>query len=823
MEPNEQLSIAGGAAITLPIGRALGTRLRELLAEANLSAEAKRVVLLSASPRVENYPESNGPVEWELSDTDGAISGNVWLESIRVAGFRGIGPQSLLPLKSGPGLTLIVGRNGSGKSSFAEAVEVSLTGTNSRWRDKTKVWSESWRNLHHSANPEIGLEFQVEKAGPVEIRTSWENNDVDSAETTVTFNANERLSWEELGWDVPLDLSPPFLSYNELGKLLDQKPSEMFDAINGMLGLEHFTEMTERVGQWRLDAQSIGKNLKVVSADLIEELEVVGDVRATTAIEIIKSRKPDLQAAAELAVGDGGENLDPYGGLARIAGPNLEACTTASEALQDAMAKVAEVGQSDAARDEHLAALLEQALQYRSEEPSIDCPLCKVGQLDTEWADAASSQVQDLRQRSTAYTNSAKALETARRAAIRQIVPVPTALISAPEVEGLEAAIQQWTEWAATPSELDNQDLIARLEGANEVTACVQKVVDAAKQELEQQADEWRPHALALSNWVELANEAIDTEPLIDELKAAEEFLKASGETLRNERYEPIRQEATNLWGTLRQSSNVQLEDITLERSGNQRKVQLKVTVDGTETSALGVMSQGELHSLALALFLPRATSDASPFRFVVIDDPVQAMDPSKVEGLARVLSQVAAHRQVVVFTHDERLPAACRRLALDHTQIEVDRKTESRVALREVTDPVTQLLNDVESLAKGKGIPENIKPNIVPVQCRLAIEACARELAWSRMLASGHSHLEVESALDDAKTTADALGVLMFGKSGDPRDVYDALDRVSEKASKTIKWINRSAHSPSNELFNAAGLVSGTRHVVHCLRENWA
>jgi DNA-binding PucR family transcriptional regulator len=70
-------------------------------------------------------------------------------------------------------------------------------------------------------------------------------------------------------------------------------------------------------------------------------------------------------------------------------------------------------------------------------------------------------------------------------------------------------------------------------------------------------------------------------------------------------------------------------------------------------------MSQGELHSLALSLFFPRATLDESPFRFVVIDDPVQSMDPSKVDGLARVLERAGKQRQVIVFTHDDRLPEA--------------------------------------------------------------------------------------------------------------------------------------------------------------------
>ena len=44
----------------------------------------------------------------------------------------------------------------------------------------------------------------------------------------------------------------------------------------------------------------------------------------------------------------------------------------------------------------------------------------------------------------------------------------------------------------------------------------------------------------------------------------------------------------------------------------------------------------------------------ASPFRFLFIDDPVQAMDPAKVDGLARVLESTAAG-QTIVFTHDYR------------------------------------------------------------------------------------------------------------------------------------------------------------------------
>ena len=50
-----------------------------------------------------------------------------FLRTITVEGFRGIGPKATLDLTPGPGLILVVGRHGSGKSSFAEGLELLLT------------------------------------------------------------------------------------------------------------------------------------------------------------------------------------------------------------------------------------------------------------------------------------------------------------------------------------------------------------------------------------------------------------------------------------------------------------------------------------------------------------------------------------------------------------------------------------------------------------------------------------------------------------------------------------------------------------------------
>lgn len=92
------------------------------------------------------------------------------------------------------------------------------------------------------------------------------------------------------------------------------------------------------------------------------------------------------------------------------------------------------------------------------------------------------------------------------------------------------------------------------------------------------------------------------------------------------------------LWELLR-SRTCDSANVALAGSSTHRRFTLDVTVDDREANALGVMSQGELHAVALVIFLPRATLQASPFRFVIIDDPVQSMDPSRIDGLAQCWS----------------------------------------------------------------------------------------------------------------------------------------------------------------------------------------
>ncbi len=274
-----------------------------------------------------------------------------------------------------------------------------------------------------------------------------------------------------------------------------------------------------------------------------------------------------------------------------------------------------------------------------------------------------------------------------------------------------------------------------------DLAEAVARVSAEASEELSRREDVWRPLGQALAVWLPHGEQFAAVKDHVDQLKEAEDWWKAATEDIRNERFQPVAARAMAIWKQLRLQSNVDLGDVTLEGTSTRRKVVLKVTVDGKDAEALGVMSQGELHSLALSLFLPRATLPDSPFRFICVDDPVQSMDPARVEGLARVLADTAKTRQVVVFTHDDRLTESVRRLSLPARVLKVTRRADSVVEVLEARDPVSGYLDDARALAKTTEMPASVRARVVPGHCRMALEAACMTAVRQRRLRAGARH----------------------------------------------------------------------------------
>ncbi|MFI5007465.1 MAG: AAA family ATPase [Solirubrobacterales bacterium] len=710
-----------------------------------------------------------------------------YLRSIVVEGFRGIGPPQALDLAPGPGLTLVVGRNGSGKSSFAEALEVLLTGDSLRWKERAAVWREGWRNLHHPV-ASLSAAFLVEgEPAPCVVSRRWEPEaPLEGASAAAQIQGKPSLDLQSLGWTNALRTHRPFLSYNELGSLLDEGPSKLYDALSSILGLEDLVLAQAALQEARRSREKAVKDAAEGRVRLIERLRGVEDERARCVASAIEGTDWDLAAVQEVLAGAGlpgvgAAETEVLRGIASLEPPDPARVAAAAAEMRAAAATVQSALGTAAARSRDAAALLDQALAYHAAHGDGDCPVCgQKAALDRAWSKKQRAAAGRLREEAREADAVHERADAARRSweglAILKADVLQRAVVVGLDLGDLVAALGVWVK-AGTIADLGT--LAGHVESASgPLRDAVVRLRDTARAELGRREDAWRPVATEVMAWLAGAREAAGAAADLKRLKAAEAWLKKAAAGIRDDRFAPIAEKAAGIWQHLRQQSHVELGRIQLTGDGTRRRVVLDVTVDGVAAAALGVMSQGELHSLALSLFVPRATLSESPFRFIVIDDPVQSMDPARVDGLARVLEGASVDRQVVVFTHDDRLPEAVRRLDIPAEIVEVTRRDASVVELRRALDPVGRYLEDALAVAGISELPSSSAARVVLGLCRLALEAACMEVVRRRRLGRGEAHAEVERTIAAAGGLTRLCALALFDDAEREADVLPRIDK---------------------------------------------
>ncbi len=761
---------------------------------------------------------------------DASEPAGAYLRSVTVGGFRGIGKPVTLELDPGPGLTVVTGRNGSGKSSFAEGLEMLFTGQLQRWMDASAVWREGWRNLHDGADCQIAAELYVEDAGPTEVCRRWADDvDVNAGVATAQVKGQTRHPLEKLGWSEPLKSYRPFLSHNELEAFFGT-PSDLHDLLASVLGLDDLADTATRLALARRTREGAMKAAKSELAALLTKLGEIDDERAQTCSEALSGRNWELDVAQGLATGTSPTSEDSdLGGLRRLAQLTVLGEDKVLGACEEAISAATELGavaNTDAGRAARLADLLQRALDHHDRHGDGPCPVCgRDAALDPEWHAHTQEEITRLRAQASAATSAEQRAATARDGARALVQPAPDFLTGDP-VTGLDtaAATAAWNAWMAIPA-ADGADGLRALAAHLETTysplaASVSALRDRAGAELDRREDVWAPLASEVSAWCARAREAESGMQTVPGIKEAEAWLKGATDDIRNARLVPLADEAKAIWLELRQESNVELGAIRLTGAATRRHVAIDVTVDGSQSVALGVMSQGEINALALAIFLPRATMPASPFRFLIVDDPVQAMDPAKVDGLARVLHRVGASRQVVVFTHDNRLPEAVRRLKLPATILDVTRRTKSHVEITVSSDPSERALKDAGAVCADDRLEDEIAARIVGPLCRTAADAAFVEVARSKLLQRGNRHAEVEQVLEEANSFRKRAALAMFLDLSKADQVAPRLQSISRRHVQVFNTLSGTGHKPTRR--DLGVLINDSRWFVAEIRNRF-
>ena len=831
-------------------------------------------------------------------DTPDSPAG-AYLRRVSVTGFRGIGPPADLDVVPGPGLTLVVGANGTGKSSFAEGLEFLLTGRNSRWQDKSAEWRHGWRNLHAHDPPELQAVFTVDgHPEDAVVSRRWPSANTEEIED----HALEGL--ESLQWQSALETHRPFLSYDQLNDIVEEGPSARFDAMAAGLGLERLTEAREQLRTRRLNDRRAYREARGQRDELMEELEALDDERAYRvrgalteepwrlerihlALEGVLDDEDlveDASAAAGLLRGSPSYQDRPlwllrrspavYGYESDLQGEVSNVSEAAPPPYRhrhlDLLQRLATIGFPTAAEveetcgklrdmaprlqvlrgsNEKSAALrygvVQAALRVHAHEGDQACPACEAGRLDERWKNLAEERLKLLESEAKESSEASAQLFDLVHECEELTSPPPECLAEAERV-GIDASdvFQAWAEWQFAvvdePGLPDPNDLLEDIEprswrdhpvmrgvvnahefpyhyespyslseqgllqvagrlterGAN-VREALGKLRQHARAELDRRENLWRPLRRQLLEWLPTARRGQQAAARLTTVKAAADWLTNVEDDVRAERFRPISDRARRFWQEMGKGSSVALDDLTLAGQANRRHLEIATSVDGQDTPALAVMSQGELNALSLSLFLARALLPESPFRFLIIDDPVQAMDPTKVEGLARVLEEAAAERQVIVFTHDERLPAAARRLGIEHNLLAVTRRENSQVQCQLDQAPVQRHLDDARAVRLTDGLNDDTRRRVIPGFCRQALEAACVEAVWLARTSAGRDYARTEHDVTQAQTLNDKLKlVLLDDPSGNHQAMRNALYRdFGRLARDIVDACNRGAH----------------------------
>ena len=749
---------------------------------------------------------------------------DIYLQRLSVAGFRGIGTRTDLELDPRPGLTVVVGRNGSGKSSLAEAFELMLTDRNHRWLNRPKVWRDGWRNMHSGTDARVEATFALAGSrDTVVVRRTWTDDAkaVEEADVRVLGIDGDDTTLDALGWSEPLRQMRPFLPYSELGSMFDELKT-IYDSLAPILGLDELEEAIRQLRERRLDAEKAERALRTRRRSLADRAAACPDGRGPELAALLRARALDA-GALDALIGRDGPDDDVAAARRRLSladVPEREAVHALLDAHAAAVQEMQSLALTSSARDREIADLIAAAIRYRTDRLDERCPVCETdGVLDEAWLARADERVASLRHHATELDAADQAVRRAAADVLAAIAPL-SALVDLADRCGADstdiaAALVRWEQaWAQAGAHAE------RVEFLETVLRSARALRDAARARQEQDDAEWRPLAHDATAWLaDHRRQQAGTPAAV--LKRAEKALVEVDAAMRAERMAPIADGARRTWESLRQQSNVSFHDIALKRVGNNRTANIDVRVDGSEASALSVLSQGELNALALSVFLPRATLDDSPFRFAVIDDPVQAMDPAKVDGLAQVLHQHGATRQVVVFTHDTRLPEALVRLSLDARIIEVQRDLRSVVRLRPGRDLIRRCCDDALAVARDESLDWAVRSRVSLALCRSAIEAGAERGVWRRRLQAGIAHQSVEEELARCTTTNSKVAAVFATHSDDRPNVLACVrDTFGQTSVEVLKGTTSAAHGRIAEGIELIPTIKGALRLANGLGE---
>ena len=149
----------------------------------------------------------------------------------------------------------------------------------------------------------------LEGQGPATLSCTWDADAAFEAHATIVQpKGKKKTSLQALGWQEALVSYRPFLSYNELGSMLDEGPSKLYDALSLVLGLEDLVSAQAALAKSRLERQQAldaADDTRKASIDVLTALvQKEADDRASACLDALTSKTWGIDAVeAVIAAG----------------------------------------------------------------------------------------------------------------------------------------------------------------------------------------------------------------------------------------------------------------------------------------------------------------------------------------------------------------------------------------------------------------------------------------------------------------------------------------------------------------------------------------
>ncbi|MBP2478367.1 energy-coupling factor transporter ATP-binding protein EcfA2 [Crossiella equi] len=695
------------------------------------------------------------------------VDGRRWsLGELSVRGFQGVGESEplLVDFEGGPGITVVHGQNGAGKSSVTDAVQLVLRGElRAPGKASDKFLWERRQSNRDSAETRIDL---VLRDGTTELRLGIR---LDQNGVCLERTAEMRLPGEDWkpvatgrAWPAALLAHPPVFAYADIERRV-QQTSNLKSFLTDLLAFGLcFDALRDRAAE-RADA-AVGAFARVRTAQQ----------EAVAAIEAVDR---------EFAM-DEGDNLDPIAwpevpqdieswlareGLTEEGAAHFEVAADAEQALTGAADLVSGAVDGWWSAVSTLQEELSKPLQLLHRDasvldsPGVTCPVCDTDEVD--WLNALAGNVDRLEKLNTRRGLLESGTRELTRLVQQHLVLARTVLTSSATAQ---------CRFSAEDDQVVDRYLRAVAPGADssgaeQLTVTAEMCAWLRGDRCAALLAEARTRGDRLANWRKRRRAAVAV--LVEQWRQDAEL------AAEKKLWDEVRRCVTTLEGRLRDRqvdvlgarvtvcTQVLLEGMGLKLDQlevNKNTAVIDIVDDEGKPVDLSMLSSGQRNALLLAPLL--ATSSTGPFEFLVLDDPVHAFDEIRVDRLARLLARLAEKRRVIVFTHDERLKENLLAFgrAADLRSIERDPATGGVVRLRKTGEMWRVLLDDAAELRRIAQ-PSDSKfgrpvEDLVRCLFRQAIDNALRQGVIKYAVAKQEEPSSLTDDLDEKWTTKERL-----------------------------------------------------------------